>query len=52
VGRGIRLGLDSGHMEEEGCWGYHRAAKLPVAEAEPDAETGIQVGCLREYLEA
>lgn len=48
----MRLGLDSGHMEEEGCWGCHRAAKLPVAEAGLDAEFDIQAGSLREGLEA
>lgn len=48
----MRLGLDSGHMEEEGCWECHRVAKLPVAEAGFDAETDIQAGSLHEDLEA
>lgn len=48
----MRLGLDSGHMEEEGCWECHRAAKFPVAEAGSDAEADIRAGSLRENLEA
>lgn len=52
VNTSMRSGLDSGHTEEEGCWEYHRAAKLPVAEAGLDAETDIQTGSLRGDSEA
>lgn len=48
----MRLEPDSGHMEEEGCWGYRRAAKLPGSEAGVDAEAGIQVDFLRGRTEA
>jgi hypothetical protein len=52
VGMDMRLELDSGHTEEEGCWGCHRAAKLLGAEVGVDAEAGIQAGSLREKPEA
>lgn len=48
----MSLGLDSGHMEEEGCWECHKAAMFPVAEAGFDAEADIQAGFLREDLKA
>lgn len=52
VGTSKSLGLDSGHMEEEGCWECHRAAKFLVAEAGFDAEADIRAGSLREDPEA
>lgn len=50
-GTDTRLELDSDHTEAEGCWGCHRAAKFPVAEAGLDAEAGIQAGSLRKAPE-